>query len=320
LTSVDLGQVNVFAFGIVQSFLSCLYAMLFAAQLPWKGNRTAKDFLGALMNLAVAIIVSSSPFFFLVLCANLVAMSVAAGGIWLRRNKKAPCECFGVLSDELGKQSNAIGVVLIAANLLALVSAAVVSRAGAGPLATISPQVSSGALLFMTAFVWARAPQTKTPPGTQGRARPAGAFNPNEPVRVAVPPDMVLGHDQRNAPRTLASVRTADVPFGLLFVADGCEPCALLKRDLVALRKVVSMPLWFVNSIPGPATEPYLLHDADRTLRQLAGVAGTPCLLVLDAGDATIVRKVYGPEFIRSALLELVAKSQPAPSSTESIS
>jgi hypothetical protein len=170
--------------------------------------------------------------------------------------------------------------------------------------------MSSGMLLFFAAFVLARVRHPKASPGTHAGRTGQGGFHPNEPAHIAIPADMVLGHDQRNVPITLGSIRPANLPFGLLIVADGCQSCKDMKRGIAALRKLGHMPLWLVAGAPGPATEAYSLHDHDQKLRQLAGVRGTPCLLLMNAGDDSIVRKVYGAEYISFALLEMIVKTQ----------
>ncbi len=302
------------AFSVVQIFLSCVHATLFVVQLPWKGSGTTKNFTFALIHLCIAAALSNSPVFYVSAAANLAAISISAGGIRLRRGTTASCDCFGVLNDELGKRSHTIGVAIIAAHLLALALSAVMSRAGAERLPIVSPQVCGGVLSFLIALVGVRTHRTKAPPGARA------AFNPNEPVRIAVPADMVLGRDQRDTPRTLASIHPANGSFGFLIATEGCQPCALLKRDIATLRDVVQIPLCLINGSPGPALEPHSLHDHDKTLRQLAGVAATPCLLVLDAGAGVVTRKVYGLESIRAALLELIATNRPLPHFTESVS
>jgi hypothetical protein len=309
---------NELTFNLVQVFLSCVHATLFTAQLPWKNSGTLKNLSFALIHFCIALVVSIAPSFYALVSASLVAIAIPAAGIWLRREKNTPCDCFGVLNDDLGKRSNSIGIVLIAAHGLLLACAASLAGAGQRLLPSIPAPVSVGVLLFLAALVFARVRQSTTVMSAHA-ARPGqvAGYNPDQAATVTVPADMVLGHDAQRSPVTLAGVRPAHSPLGFLIVADGCPPCRELKRDIAALRRFAQLPIWSIAGNPGAPSEPYALHDHDQTLRQLAGAKGTPCLLVIEAGDDVITRTIYGLEYIRSALIELIVKDQVAADASE---
>lgn len=216
---------------------------------------------------ALAVLASWTP---AALLLGAGALAIGAGG-WLRERVRGDtiCNCFGVLTPALHRWRNHVRAVLAVSAVMLLAA-----RLAAGAPAVLSPAYLSGlamagmAVMLGYSYVHAaavpRIKQIEAPPLQRGQA----ALAAGKP----------LLQRQDGSPVTLEQLLPGEGPLALLFTAEGCGQCKVIKDELAPLLHGLPFRLHVVVS--GSATGE--LNDVDGSLRRHFALEGVPSMVLID--------------------------------------
>jgi len=242
---------------------------------------------------ALAVLASWTP---AALLLGVGALAIGAGG-WLRERVRGDtiCNCFGVLTPALHRWRNHVRAVLAASALMLLAG-----RLAAGVPAALSPAYLAGlamagmAVMLGYSYVHAAAvPRIK-----KIEARP---LQRGQAVLAAGQP---LLQRQDGSAVMLEEMLPAEGPLALLFTAEDCGQCSVVKDELAMLQQGLPFPLHVVVS--GAASGS--LNDVDGSLRRHYALAGVPSMVLIDPATRALAAPVaFGSAEIYRELLRAKA-------------